>query len=330
MRRREFLTCLTAALLPVGARAATLADDARVQAFIAEMRDAHAFSPFELSAFFSRLSVNDRVLRLIGTTAKPAKKVYWREYRKLRLTAENIAQGVKFHRDHDDALRRAEADYGVPAAVATAIIGIETRYGEITGNFRVAEALATLAFAHPSRGDEFRAELADFLIYAREARIDPMQVRGSYAGAFGIPQFLPSSIRRFAVDFDADGRIDLFGVTDAVGSVGRFLKQHGWRRGIDISYPATMRGDADALIEETAEHEYRPVFSYADLSARGVSAPAAPADAEQRYVFVDLENRYDDEYRLGTDNFYALTRYNRSFKYAAAVTDLAAAVAGAL
>lgn len=310
------------------ARAASLIEEPRVRAFIRRMHVDHQFVPAELEAFFARLSINPKVEKLLGSPAAPAKKTYWREYRKRRLTAKNVAAGVRFARRHAAVLRRAEEEFGVPAEVIVAIIGVETKYGNYLGNFSAAEALATLAFSHPTRGDEFLAELADLLIYARDVRIDPLTIFGSYAGAFGIPQFLPSSVLIYAVDFDGDGRADLFNFADAIGSVGNFLRQHGWRRGAGISYPArASSAAADAAVAVGAKNDYKAVFSRQQFADMGVLFDAPAGDGP--YLFVDLENRYDTEYRIGTDNFYALTRYNKSFKYAAAVTDLAAAVAAA-
>ena len=330
MRRRDFLV-LPAALwfAPTTADDGSLLGDARVRGFIDDMRGRYGFDPAQLEDFFGRVSINEKVIELTTPPDSPRKKVYWNAYRKRRVSNQNVALGVRFFRRHEEVLRRAEAVYGVPARVIVAIIAVETRYGEHTGNYLVAEALATLAFAHPTRGEEFRRQLEHYLIYVREAKVNPLSIRGSYAGAFGIPQFLPQSVREYAVDFDEDGRTDLFSFADAIGSVGNFLVAHGWRRDREVSYPATAKGDARPVIEETARLLYKPTMTMADLRALGVGAEGAPEGDGRRYLFVDLENRYGYEYRLGTENFYALTRYNRSFKYAAVVTDMARAIEAA-
>ena len=314
---------LAAALLPMrGAAAATIAELDGVEAFIEEMR-AHAFSPDALRALFSEMQVNERVIALMDAPSDPSRKVYWREYRRRRLTPHYIAEGARFMRRHAAVLARAEEEYGVPDEIIAAILGVETRYGEVLGGFDTARALSTLAFAYPRRGEEFRGELAELLIYARRYGINPLQLRGSFAGAFGLPQFLPGSARRFAVDFDGDGRADLFAVADAAGSIGNFLQKHGWRRGGAIAYPIAEIPDPQPLEEATRENGYKPLFSVRQLADAGVEAGDI---ADELYLLVDLENRYDTEYRLGAQNFYVLTRYNRSFKYAASVLDLSAAL----
>ena len=324
MNRRQCLGFFS--VLPV-APAVGIVNNDGVRAFIVYMRDKHQFSEDELERFLSQLSINDKVLSLSGgKLSQSPKKVYWREYRKRRLTAKNIAAGKRFWRIHAESLQKAEKTYGVSAAVIVAIIGVETRYGEYLGNFSVAEALVTLAFAHPTRAAEFRSELEHFLLYVREQGKDPLTINGSYAGAFGVPQFLPSSLRRFAVDFDEDGKINLFDMTDAIGSIGNFLYQHGWRRNMGISYLARIAGDASAIVELVADNDYKAVFTTNQLAEMGVIFSASVTEQEEPYLVVDLENLYDTEYRVGTGNFYALTRYNRSFKYAAVVADLAAAL----
>lgn len=332
MQRRSVLLALAAAgWMGRVACAQGFAGDARVAAYIAYLHKEHGFSPPELETLFARLSYDDKVLRLAGVGGSsgdaPAavQKTYWQQYRQARLTPKKTALGIAFSKTHRTVLHAAEAAYGVPAAVITAILGIETHYGKYTGNYVVAQTLATLGFGHPQRGEEFLEELTQFLLYVREARVDPLSISGSYAGAMGMAQFMPSSLRRFAVDADGDARVNLFTPDDAIGSIGNFLHMHGWQRELGITYAAQVAApQARQLIAATAENAYRAVMSRADLDAYGVRT-AAPAPG--RYVFVDLENRYDTEYRVGTENFYALTRYNKSFKYAAIVTDLAAAIA---
>ena len=291
------------------------------------MQDKHRFSEDELRIFFSQLSIDEKALRLmLPATIPGGKKTYWLEYRKKRLTPANIRRGKDFLRDHRRLLQSAEDTFGIPGTVITAIIGIETRFGTYLGRFSIARALTTLALRHPTRAQEFQQELSHLLLYARETNADVLGISGSYAGAFGIPQFLPSSARRYAVDFNHDGRIDLFTVADAIGSIGNFLQQHGWLSDIGIAYPATVHKDPHVLMKQVADNHYRPVLSREDLAHSGVTF-TAPSTHKARYLLIDLPNRYDTEYRVGTQNFYAITRYNKSFKYAAAVTDLAAAIA---
>ena len=334
MQRRSVLLALATAgwwtrAAPAQAQAQNFAADARVSTYIDYLQKEHAFSPAELRAFFGRITYDRKVLRLAGVgadkTDKPAKKTYWRQYRKQRLTPKKIATGIAFHKQHASALARAEAAYGVPAAIIIGILGIETHYGRHTGTYGVAQTLATLGFGHPQRGEEFLQELTEFLLYARESRVDPLSISGSYAGAIGMAQFMPSSLRRFAVDSDGDARVNLFTAEDAIASIGNFLHMHGWQPGEGITYPATVEAlQAKKLITATASNAYRAVMTSEELRNYGVHT-TAPEGAH--YVFVDLENRYDTEYRVGTRNFYALTRYNKSFKYAAVVTDLATEIA---
>ena len=335
MLRKNILLVLILALTSTPlAIANNFSADARVQTYIQHLQQEHAFAPEELNHFFTKLTYNDKVLRLLGVPdaddeakpSKPPKKVYWQQYRKQRLSAKKIASGILFYRQHQDLLDQAEAQYGVPAAIIAAIIGIETHYGLHTGRYLVAETLATLAFGHPQRGEEFLNELTEFLLYARETRIDPLSIAGSYAGAIGMAQFMPSSLRKHAVDFNGDERIDLFIAADAIASIANFLTAHGWQRGFAVDYPATIDSlQSKALIERTHNNDYRPVMNIEQLRQYGVQTDAPATGAH--YLFVDLENRYDTEYRIGNENFYALTRYNKSFKYAAVVSDLAREIA---
>ena len=326
MNRRDFVMGLAAlaAVPPAMARQSILALPA-VGPFIAKMNHEYGFVPEELRTFFAHMEVNRRVIELMDAPTAPNKKVYWQEYRARRLLPRHVVAGVKFHHRHLAALRRAEDNYGVPAEIITAIIGVETKYGRHLGNFAVGRALATLAFLYPRRGREFEDELADFLLYARDAKIDPAALRGSYAGAFGIPQFLPSSVRRFAVDFDNDGRVDLFTATDSIGSIGNFLSMHGWRRGAALLHGVAAPNQVAPFVAATENNDYKPLFSWSELKDAGFTAKDGKPD-EGPYLLVDLENRYDTEYRIGGQNFYALMRYNKSFKYAAVVVDLSEAV----
>jgi membrane-bound lytic murein transglycosylase B len=208
----------------------------------------------------------------------------------------------------------------VPAQYIVSIIGVETFYGRHTGRYRVVEALTTLAFDYPPRADFFRSELEQYLLLARDAGVDVFEVRGSYAGAIGIPQFMPGSLRRYAVDFDGSGVIDLRSSrTDAIGSVANFLRQHGWQPGERPSYKARLaRPEAAAL----ADGSLKPGRTLAELVAAGVELDVAPADAHAPAALIALGS----EYRVGLQNFYVITRYNRSSLYASAVCDLADAL----
>ena len=293
--------------------------------FVEEMMARHGFQRAELERMLSAVKINARVVELMDAPRDPDKKVYWREYRARRLRPGDVADGVAFFRANRKHLARAEEDFGVPAEIITAILGVETRYGKILGGFRVAESLATLAFGYPRRAAEFRRQLESFVLFARENKLDVLSLKGSFAGAFGAPQFLPESARKHARDYDGDGRANLFSLPDAIASVGNFLRAHGWRRGGPIAFPAKVSGDPADILRAVREAEYKPTMTREQLAQAGVEIPAeAPAD--ELYLLADLENRLDTEYRVAAANFYALTRYNNSFKYAAVVQDLAAEI----
>jgi len=248
----------------------------------------------------------------------------WHDYRARFVTSRRISEGLEFWRRNAAALERAAAEQGVPADIIVAIVGIETHYGRQMGRYRVIDALATLAFDYPPRADFFRGELEQFLLFARDTDLDVFSVYGSYAGAIGMPQFMPGSYRRFAVDYDGDGRIDLRGsAADAIGSVANFLAKHGWQPGARIQLPARVSGEAHrALVDAGIE----PSVPLGELKRYGVEARTGlPLDTP--VALVELESvDAPTEYRLGLRNFYVLTRYNRSALYAAAVCDLAQAL----
>lgn len=292
---------------------------ADVQAFIAELVQRHGFAEAELKRLFARVYRTDPVLGLMAPAERPA----WEDYRAMFLNEARIAGGVAFWKAHRPALQRAERRYGVPAQYIVAIIGIETYYGKNMGRWRVIDALTTLAFDYPSRAPFFRGQLEQYLLLAREAGTDVLELRGSYAGAIGIPQFMPGSMRRYAVDFDGDGAIDLRrSAADAIGSVGSFLKQHGWREGEPVIYRVK---DLSEAARAFADGSVTPKDRLADLIAGGVQLEPAPAASDALGILVALGK----EHRVGLQNFWVITRYNRSAFYATAVCDLAEALSAA-
>ena len=307
--------------MAVRADESAFAGRADVAEFIRRMHEMHGFDPQFLMRIFSMISVNAQALKLINPPSEPSRKTYWRDYRRRNVSPKNIRQGARFMIRLRESLIKAEAQFGVAGEIIAAIIGVETRYGTYLGNFQTAEALATLGFEYPRRAKFFRKELEAFFLYARENNIDPLSVRGSYAGAFGIPQFLPSSYRQFAVDFNGDGVADLFSAKDAVGSVANFLAAHGWQRGIPAAYPVQLTGDPSPLLDAGII----PSLSQKQFADAGAVIGGNPLP-DIKFALVDLEGRRINEYRAGTINYYALTRYNRSNKYAMAVFDLAAEI----
>ena len=248
----------------------------------------------------------------------------WQVYRARFVTDLRIAEGTAFWQANSAPLERAAREHGVPEEIIIAIIGVETLYGRQSGGFRVIDALATLAFDYPPRAEFFRAELEQYLLLARDRDIDVFSLKGSYAGAIGIPQFMPGSYRRYAVDFDGDGVADLLASpADAIGSVANFLRMHGWRRGELIALPAQVNGTAHrAMLDAGVE----PKIPMGELRQYGVETRTSLALATP-VALIDLETPgAPTEYRLGLQNFYVLTRYNRASFYAAAVMDLAAAI----
>lgn len=258
------------------------------------------------------------------------RRLQWHEYRAIFLTEQRIQEGAAFMQAHADTLARAEDTYGVPAEVITAIIGVETYYGRHKGQHRVLDSLATLAFHHPVRGTFFRGELAAFLRIAYEQQVDPTELRGSYAGAMGYPQFIPTSYQAYAVDFDDDGVRDLWeNPVDAIGSVANYFAEHRWQPGAAIYHQASGPEQLpEGLVDELSFNQTSaPTVSVAQLAEHGFE-PIEPLDDELLVVplaleFADGETRY----RFGEFNFYVITRYNHSHLYAMAVAELAEAIA---
>jgi membrane-bound lytic murein transglycosylase B len=324
----RLLVLLAAALASGTALASAESFEARpdVDAFIEEMVQRHGFVAKELEFLFSHARSQEAVLRAIAPPESPRERS-WLAYRARFVNATRIQGGVAVWSRHAKTLARAAREHGVPEEIIVAIIGVETLYGRQMGGFRVVDSLATLAFDYPPRAAFFRSELEQYLLLARDAAFDVFSVRGSYAGAIGIPQFMPGSIRRYAVDYDGNATIDLSrSAADAIGSVANFLRAHGWQRGEAIWAPARVVGEAHRSLLEAG---IRPTTAVADL--RGVElAPGAVLPPDTRVALIALESPdAATEYRLALENFYVLTRYNRSSLYASAVADLAAALRAA-
>jgi len=314
------LTCS----IPVAAGAATsYAERTEVRQFIDEMVDRHGFVKKELRTLFSRARFQPAIIKAITPSTEPRAKS-WREYRALFLTQQRIEAGAEFRARHAAALARATALYGVPEEIIIAIIGVETVYGRNTGSYRVIDALSTLAFDYRPRAEFFRAELEQFLLYARDAGIDTLGLKGSYAGAIGIPQFMPGSYRRYAVDLDGDGKQDLSGsFADAIGSVANFLQAHGWEKDQPVAFAARVNG---ANYSKLLDAGIKPTYRCGDLADFGVGAEGETR-ADAPCALIELATPGEaNQYLVGLTNFYVLTRYNRSSLYAAAVLELAKAV----
>jgi membrane-bound lytic murein transglycosylase B len=292
--------------------------------FVREMVDKHGFDQAGLIDVFERTRTADVALKLIAPPPVTGKRS-WSAYRARFVEPVRIRDGLRFWREQADPIRRASERFGVPQEIIVAIIGVETVYGRNTGDFKVMDALTTLAFDYPRRAPFFREELEQFLLLSRDAAVDPLQWRGSYAGAIGLPQFMPGSIRRHAIDFDGDGRVDLrTSASDAVGSVARFLSNHGWRPGEPTYFQAIVEDEARA--RAAVEAGVPPKLSLTELAALGVSSPQSIAGAEPLSLIDLPDGDKPTQYVLGTNNFWVITRYNRSYFYAMSVIDLARAL----
>jgi membrane-bound lytic murein transglycosylase B len=302
-----------------------LALDARrsdVAAFIADMRERHGFATDALDSMFGQVESRPAIIEAMSRPAE--KTLTWAEYRARFITDRRITRGREVGRDQVAALEKAAATSGVPPAILLGIVGVETFYGEITGKFRVIDALSTLAFDYEPRANFFRGELEQFLLMAREESLNPLEPLGSYAGAMGIPQFMPTSFRSFAIDGGGDGHRDLWrDWSDVFASVGNYLKVHGWRSGEPVMTAADTTGaDLDGL--ETSKLDLSTTVGA--LRDRGIKFDCGGLPDDAAAVLIELTGASGLEYRVGFTNFYAITRYNRSALYASAVNDLAEAV----
>ena len=315
MKVIAFLTCL----LPAVAFAIPYTERDDVQAFIAEMQARHDLDGAQLEQLFARTKALPAVLKAIKPPADPGIRS-WQTYRQRFIDPRRTKAGLEFWRRHSATLAKASAVSGVPPEIIVAIIGIETLYGKQLGRFGTFAALATLAFDYPPRAELFRRELEALLLLARDERRPADSYRGSFAGAIGLPQFLPSSIRAYAVDFDRSGRIDLTASpSDAIGSVANFLQEHGWEK----DAPVTRKVDADRTASQGLIDEgIRPVRRPEEMRAFGVALPAGTPDAPAALIDLVTPNA-DTEYWLGYQNFFVITRYNRSSFYAMSVYQFA-------
>jgi membrane-bound lytic murein transglycosylase B len=299
-----------------------------VTAYIDSVVAAHGLDRGWIEQVIAQGRYSEAAERLTTPGQQPPWTRDWRQYRRRTVDAARIAEGAAFGRAHAATLARAQARFGVPAAVIVAIIGIESRYGRLTGRHRTLDVLLTLSFDYTRRADLYRDQLAQFLLLCHEQRLDPLEQLGSFAGALGLPQFLPGSIRQFAIDFDGDGRIDLAAsVPDAIGSIGSYLYAHGWEPDLPVQLPART----DPEVGAARGRGLRAVHRWRDVAARGVTVEGELAE-DADVLLIDLPyataaGAAAAEFRIGTVNFSALLHYNRSYFYAAAVANLADAIA---
>jgi membrane-bound lytic murein transglycosylase B len=321
MRRIYPSYCLIFILLFVHQKAlATISERADVQQFIQEMVTEHEFDVEELTLVFNEAKFSEAIFKAIS---RPAEAKPWYKYRPIFLTKDRIKLGVKFLKENEATLLRAEQIYGVPVEIIVAIIGVETRYGKHAGNYKVVNSLSTLAFNYPKRSKFFRSELKHFFLMTREQLMDPLVVKGSYAGAMGIPQFISSSFRNFAIDFDDDKVIDIWeNSADAIGSVGNYFKEHGWKAGQAVASPAQVKDDKYLAVLTKG---LKPHMDTTQLEGYGISSMDLPEEKEALKL-LKYELKESSEFWLGFDNFYVITRYNHSALYAMAVFQLSQAI----
>jgi membrane-bound lytic murein transglycosylase B len=309
------------------------ANNPNVDAFINDMVARYDFDEPALHAMFSGVSYSATAVKLVTPSLSPTVK-NWRVYQSRFLDPVRINAGVRFWRENQATLQRAYEEFGVPPEVIVGIIGVETIYGRYMGNFRVLDALTTLTFDYPNtanRADRqatFRKNLEDYLVWTRDAQIDPTTVLGSYTGAIGIPQFLPSSIVQYAVNYDGNKRIDLrTSEADAIGSVANYLRQNGWENGRPVVWRIGSDAGSLGVAQAAADGQPEPHWPLDQLLRAGLllneQGVDVAAEAGTPVTVVDLPSPgRGTEFMLGLKNFYVLTRYNRSFFYALAVYQL--------
>lgn len=302
------------------------ANNPNAQQFIDKMVNKHGFDRQQLQEILSQAKRLDSVLRLMDnqaptTSVKPPSgpNGAWLRYRKKFITPDNVQNGVVFWNQYEDALNRAWQVFGVPPEIIVGIIGVETRWGRVMGKTRILDALATLSFNYPRRAEYFSGELETFLLMARDEQDDPLNLKGSFAGAMGYGQFMPSSYKQYAVDFSGDGHINLWDPVDAIGSVANYFKAHGWVKGDQVAVMAN--GQAPGL-----PNGFKTKYSISQLAAAGLT-PQQPLGNHQQASLLRLDVGTGYQYWYGLPNFYTITRYNHSTHYAMAVWQLGQAVA---
>ncbi|MFQ5935114.1 MAG: lytic murein transglycosylase B [Acidiferrobacterales bacterium] len=318
MRSRAFV-CLGLPiflLLPNYCAAISPDDYPELRAFVQEVSGKYGLSKADLYRWFRKAKIRQDILAAIRA---PKEALPWYRYRPLFVTQQSAVRGERFWQAHARALARAESEYGVDPATIVAILGIETQYGRNPGRFRVMDSLTTLMLEYPKRQAFFRQELEQYLLLTRELKIDPLALRGSYAGAIGVPQFIPSSYRHYAVDFDGDRVADIVNsVADAIGSVANYIKEHGWQRDGRVVADVTLEGQ---LPDWLGELDPEPVAPLKYLISYGI-LPVEYNHIDQSAAVIKLEEESGPVYYFGYNNFYVITRYNRSRNYAMAVYKL--------
>ena len=316
MKKQLTTLLITSVLLSSAALANT--DE---QAFIDKMVKEHQFDAAEISSLLNQAKKQQSIIDAISRPAE--KRLNWGQYRKIFITDKRIKGGMKFWKENQAILEQAEKTYGVPAQIITAIVGVETYYGRITGKYSVLDSLYTLGFHYPPRAKFFRSELEEFLQLAREEGVSPTEPLGSYAGAMGRPQFISSSFRAYAVDFDKDGKRDIWeNNADVIGSVANYFKRHGWKAGEPVAQLVT---GAKKGFDEEIKAGYKPSLDVKALIDKGIILGSS-LDKDAKVALLEMESDDGNEYWVTSPNFYAITRYNHSPLYAMAVFQLSEAI----
>lgn len=307
---------ITLLFLPLGARAIKADDYPELKSFMQQMQQRHGFKAGELQHWFEQASMRPDIIEAMD---RPSEALPWHEYRKRFVTDRHTEQGKEFWSAHKEVFNKIEAQYGIPAEIILAIIGVETRYGRNTGSYRVIDALTTLTLDYPRRSSFFRKELEHFLLLARELDRDPVSIKGSYAGAIGMPQFMPSSYRSYAVDFEGKKKPNLIDdAGDTIASVANYFKRHGWRAG----EPITDDVQSDGVYYKWFDNMgIKPKLQLKHFISYGMH-PVTYKNEELDTVLLRFDGEDGPLYRFGFHNFYVLTRYNHSSNYAMSVFEL--------
>ncbi|WP_349431789.1 lytic murein transglycosylase B [Methylomarinum sp. Ch1-1] len=323
MKSRKTFTALAYALLLSLAVPGygAIEDSDLLNDFVNNMATKHQFDAAELKQLFQSVEIKQNI---VETISSPAEAMPWYRYRKIFMTDSRVNEGLRFWQENEAVLARVEQQYGVPAEIITAVIGVETRYGAHTGTYRVIDALATLAFAYPKRSPFFTSELEHFLLLCREEQLNPLEPLGSYAGAMGMPQFMPSSYRAYAADFDRDEKRDIWhNEADVIASVANYFARHHWQKGAAIAFPVTAEGEA---YQHGLSKGLQPDVSVAKLKQWQVTVPEQ-LEPDETVKLLEFEQEQDHQLWAGLHNFYVITRYNHSPLYAMAVYQLSLAIA---
>ncbi|OGT61834.1 MAG: lytic murein transglycosylase B [Gammaproteobacteria bacterium RIFCSPHIGHO2_12_FULL_45_12] len=312
------IVCFSAAISSMAKADNHFVERKDVQAFINMLVKKQGFDQKSLIKLFSDVKIRPQVIRHIN---KPLEKNPWHTYQMLFVNEWRIQHGVEFWKKYKTALAKAEKIYGVPASIIVATIGIETKYGQKTGDYRVMDSLTNIAFSDSRRAAYFKRELTEFLLLTRKEKLDPLKIMGSYAGAIGQPQFMPSSYRYYAVNFSGSGKTDLmYDEVDVIGSIANFYKKHGWIANQPVAAQALVIGSRYDYL--TRNNKINQPLAVADLLKYGIVPKEKLGDNYKNVKLIELQGRYNKEYWLGFHNFFVIKRYNASDLYAMAIYQL--------